>query len=314
MTTSISNYPHSLEKARICPFLGLADDAQTALAFPSDWNCCHRCKPVGSIRLDHQRTYCLGPDHIHCTAYVQAPGHTLPRDLRNRYPPRIYIGNRVWKFILASGFLALIVGISWLFQAQIGAFVRANFLDPLAQPSSYPTSIPVYETPSPESRPSSTPGLPTLAAPSTQPSTFFSDASVVVPSLAAQVTPTITRMPHDMDTLIGINYIFKIHRVQHGENLELLAQRYGTTSVAIIAVNYHLTTPLWVQQVIVLPVNQTDVSELPAFEPYRVTEATTTERLAEELGVGGDLLQSYNGLGTSDQLVPGEWIVVPHEK
>ena len=80
----------------------------------------------------------------------------------------------------------------------------------------------------------------------------------------------ITRVPRDIEALIGINYVFKIHRVKHGEKLELLAHANGTTAAAVFAVNYHLTTPLKVQQVIILPVNQIDVSDLPPFEPYRV--------------------------------------------
>ena len=158
------------------------------------------------------------------------------------------------------------------------------------------------------------PDAPTTRATATPVSVFFSDRPVLATSVAAQVTPTITRLPRDMGNLIGINPLFKIHRVKRGENLNVLAFANGTTSAAIVAVNYHLTTPLWAQQIIIIPVNQTDVSDLPPFEPYRVTEDTTTATVAEQLGVDADLLQYYNGLDTSDQLLADDWIVVPREE
>ena len=130
----------------------------------------------------------------------------------------------------------------------------------------------------------------------------------------AQPTATITRIPQELETLIGLNYIFKIHRVKQGESLDLLAQINGTTTAALFAVNYQLSTPLKAQQVIILPVNQSDVSGLPPFEPYRVAEDTSLATLAAEQGVDPTQIQFYNGLGNSDQLHAGEWIILPREK
>ena len=143
--------------------------------------------------------------------------------------------------------------------------------------------------------------LPALAAISSTPSVLS----------GSEPTATITRIPQGLETLIGLNYIFKIHRVRHGESIQLLAQTNGTTTAALFAVNYHLSTPLQAQQVIIIPVNQPDVSELPPFEPYRVAQDISLEALAAELGGDPTQIQYYNGLRNSDQLYAGEWIILP---
>ena len=313
MTTLGGSHP-SLENGRVCPFLGMTDDAQTALAFPSNWNCCYHCKPHRSVQLEHQRVYCLSRNYKNCAAYRQAPNHALPREFRNRSLARIRMGDRIWKFAMALIFSVLLILPGYFFADQIGAFLKTDVLEPLVEPFSYPAAVAVSTGPTLESAPSATPGVPSSTPTATRSITFFSDGPRLATAAALEVTPTITRIPHDMGTLIGINYLFKIHRVIRGENLDLLAYVNGTTTAAIIAVNYQLAIPLRVHQIMVIPVNQTDVSDLPLFEPYRVTEDTTTEILAEQLGVDADLLQYYNGLGTSVQLLADDWIVVPREK
>lgn len=37
---------------RTCPFLGLLDDADTSLDFPSVWNYCHRARPIAPRTLN----------------------------------------------------------------------------------------------------------------------------------------------------------------------------------------------------------------------------------------------------------------------
>ena len=300
-----------LENPRICPYLGLADDERTALAFPSDWNDCHHCKPLSSIKLDHQRTYCLSPNYRSCTAYQQPPEQALPRDLRNRGPVRPWLGKPVWTILLTLLILVLIGAVVLNYLPAVGPFSLPGSLEIPGLPGATQTPSPPPVSPSPERVGSPTAAmlpsgglpthLPTLSAEASTPS--------VLPS--AQPTATITRIPQELETLIGLNYLFKIHRVRQGESLDLLAYANGTTVAALFAVNDHLSTPLHPQQMIIIPVNQSDVSGLPPFEPYRVVEDTSLAALAAELGADAAQIQFYNGLGNSDQFHAGEWILVP---
>ena len=313
MTVNIGGSQRSLENSHTCPYLGLADDGQTALAFSSDWNCCHHCKPVTAVKLDHQRMYCLSPDHRNCTAYAQPPDNAMPRELRGRHPARG--GSSTWTWLtLALAFFALMIILGLYFSTQIRTFLPPEILEIVVRPSVPPTALPVYVTPSSDVSPTLTPSALPPSATSTPIPTLVLDDPVLATIASADPTATITRIPRDIETLIGINYIFRIHRVRHGENLETLAYLNGTTIAAIFAVNYKFSAPLWVDQVIIIPINQTDVSDLPPFESYRVTEDISLDDLAVELNADSGQIQFYNGLGTSTQLHHGEWIIVPREK
>jgi LysM repeat protein len=54
-----------------CPHLGLRNDTQTALGFPSQGNFCHHIKPPVPIRRDHQQNYCLSAGYTACPLIVQ---------------------------------------------------------------------------------------------------------------------------------------------------------------------------------------------------------------------------------------------------
>jgi LysM repeat protein len=117
-----------------------------------------------------------------------------------------------------------------------------------------------------------------------------------------------------MGEWIGVNYIFVIYRVKQGWSIERLAAHYDTTAAALMAVNYRLITPLYPGQLIVIPINQVDVSGLPQFEAYQVTEDISLEELAERLSVDPFQLQYFNGFGMDEQITAREWIIVPRER
>jgi succinylglutamate desuccinylase len=66
--------------------------------------------------------------------------------------------------------------------------------------------------------------------------------------------------------------------------------------------------------VVIIPVNQSDVSDLPQFEAYQVTESITIEKMAAQLNVDPDQLRYFNHLEPGDELMAKEWIIVPREK
>ena len=66
----------------ICPHLGIEEDIQTCLAYPSPWNLCHRSQPASMVRLGHQRRICLLPAHTCCPVFQSQQAAPLPVELR----------------------------------------------------------------------------------------------------------------------------------------------------------------------------------------------------------------------------------------
>ena len=96
----------------ICPYLGIAEDPQTCLAYPSEWNLCQCARPAGRVSLEHQRTTCLLPGHTACPVFLDGAGAPLPAHLR---------GKRTWfeqRRIVLLVILLLLLGllaIWWLY-------------------------------------------------------------------------------------------------------------------------------------------------------------------------------------------------------
>lgn len=284
-----------------CPFLGLADDPETSLSFPSVWNNCHHGKKTEPVTLEHQRKYCLSENHPFCPVFNQPAGQPFPRELR--YARESNSGRRrLWNFLLFMLLIVVVVRIG-LASFQILPIKNPFPINNLI-PLSTNSPIPVQASPSPTSTPTSTAVLPS-ATPFVSP----------VPSETVYISETpffaSTRIPHQIESLVGLNYLFRIHRIKNSDTLASLAYQNNTTEAAIVTINYSLPTPLRTQTLVVIPVNRKDVSDLPKFEAYRVLEDTDIEVLAGELDVNPEELQLYNGLGTETQLYAGEWLVVP---
>ena len=302
-----------------CPFLGMLDDPQTSFSFPSEWNNCHNSKPVAPVSLTHQDNYCLTEKHGTCPVYLQDSPGSLPHTLRNQQQGALPKNKWTWKTILGLALPVLLLGsgivflpkVNWAFPSQ-SVPVELSATETISIPIT-PSPTPMQDTPTPAPTLSQTPALPQVSA--TIPSAELAPPS---PTLSDPVnniaTPIITRRPNQIESLIGINYLFKIHRVQQDENLSLMAFQYNTTVAAISEINYNFSTPIWVNQVLIIPVNQQDVSDLPSFEAYRVLEDADLNILAEQLGVDAEQMWYYNGLGLDNQVTAGEWLVVPRSE
>jgi len=70
--------------AHYCPHLGLMEDLQTCVGFPSSWNICHHCRPVSTVQLVHQRHVCLTTDYQACPVFQSEEGTRMPLQLRDR--------------------------------------------------------------------------------------------------------------------------------------------------------------------------------------------------------------------------------------
>ena len=293
-----------------CSFLGLEDDSDTPLAFPSIWNSCHHCKPIVGVNLDHQSNFCLSARHTSCPAYLQAPDQKLPDEIRIVQPS--FSGYRFRQIFLPTlALLVVVIILGWFFAPDM--FSALNLLNTRSSgQASLITPQSIQKTPSPSSI------AVAVILTATEPSLSTLRPIITNPTMPAaiQITPTLLskRNPHEIESLIGLNYIFRIHRAKGAEDIYTLAYENGTTAAAIVSINYIIKIPFSAQQLVVIPVYRKDVSELPLFEAYRVTEDTTIELLSTQLDVDPAQLQFYNGLGSYTQLYKGEWLVVPHEK
>lgn len=293
----------------ICPFLGIPGDSKTSLAFPSTWNCCHHCSPVLPVALDHQKKSCLTGEYEACPVFQQEANTALPRDLRY-VKSRLANRNAFWKIAFAiPAFLMMVLVFGGNFFVQgmplpIGSFSETS--SPTGSLLSLPATL-MESTPTTFLEMTPVPASPSTLTPSPLPNP---DSTLS----RSRVTPIITRKPHGMGEWIGVNYIFVIYRVKQGWSIERLAAHYDTTAAALMAVNYRLITPLYPGQLIVIPINQVDVSGLPQFEAYQVTEDISLEELAERLSVDPFQLQYFNGFGMDEQITAREWIIVPRER
>jgi hypothetical protein len=63
---------------QVCPHLGVEEDLQTCLGYPSLWNLCHHCRPAAPVRLSHQRSMCLAQAHTGCPVFLRPEDQPLP--------------------------------------------------------------------------------------------------------------------------------------------------------------------------------------------------------------------------------------------
>ena len=94
----------------ICPYLGMQEDPQTCLAYPSEWNLCQHARPAGMVKLEYQRSTCLLSVHTVCPVFVEEGTLPLPPNLRRRrkwLEPRKVVRGAIWFLVLVILLLAL---------------------------------------------------------------------------------------------------------------------------------------------------------------------------------------------------------------
>ena len=288
---------------RTCPSLGLMDDAQTSLAFPSIWNNCYRSRPVAPPKLKYQEEVCLCENHRECPLFLSEQTVPLPGHIRS---PRSHsksskgtLGRIIFLLLILGVVFALVWG---LFGKELGLPFTATWSPETASQLLAPTK---HYTISPTTKPSL---APTLALAST--------ALPVTPTtISPSVTPLVSSSKHQLEIPIGTDRKFIIHRVLEGENLDQYERIYNTSLDAIMTINFKLTPPVWVGTLVIVPVGFVDVTDVPSFEPYMVTEAgMTSDLIAQKFEVNLLDLKYYNAISDGEQLVVGEWLLIPHER
>ena len=283
-----------------CPFLGLSYDKATYSNFPSIDNVCYHGQPNNSPTFSHQHEFCFTKKYVECPVYSSPEGTKLPESLQ------LIVNNKPHKqwILLILGFIvigaAILLGIHWKNKIQSSEI-----------PSQTPTysqaiaTLAVFIKNTATTTPSNTP---TEVIPSVTPT----------PQITATVftsTPSFTAtelLAFGLESIIGENPQFIIHRTLEGESLPLYANIYQTSVEAIRAVNFGLPRILWTGQIVIIPINQTDMAGIPPFSAYEIVDdGITFEKIAEEFSVPIEELLRYNASTQEYTLRKGDWILIP---
>ena len=299
--TSLGNSSDNSNKR--CPYIGLRDDADTALGFPSNWNCCHSVKPIDTPNLEHQRNVCLTARYGTCLVFHAEQKRTMPKDLR---APKLGVQRKVvgrWIAVWIILFLTIVSGLlfagywtpSWVEKLSVPQWIsRAEQVETATN-----IKILIVETDTPrENTILGTPTVPTRDA-----------------VFATQTEPAlIDHCAYPLETPFGINGQFLLHRIAVGESMAKLTVDYETTENAIRDVNYFLPSPLWAEVIIVIPLAIIDADGLPSFKPVFIEEDDISlEELAQSFAVSSSDLIEFNQLNPFCRSFYG-WILVPAER
>ena len=101
--------------------------------------------------------------------------------------------------------------------------------------------------------------------------------------------------------------MYEIYKVQTGDTLDSIANKYGTTQALLLQINGlpDSYTPLPNPEIIV-PLNQNST-----YKYYTVKKGDNMYRIAEENNVNYELLLQINGLEKDDYIYPNQVIMLP---
>jgi len=286
-----------------CPHLGLSDDPKTFSAYPSEWNVCHCVRPSSTPNFQHQERFCLSPEFTNCEIY-SGLSEKMPKNIQHISSGALISKKKNLRIAIIFSIVAVLLITAFVVSNLLGFRLSGLFSkmsdtsqsDQIDLPRATQTLFgsPTQTNPA-EISPTPTDPLPT-------------------PTESISPTPTEVEPVLALDTPIGDEYQYIIHRVEEGESLQIFADKHKTTIDAIIAVNYNLIAPLWIDWLIVIPENLTDVEGLPTFEPYQVeAQSISINELSDSLLVPLDDLLLYNDLDTEHVLEQGEWLLIPRE-
>ena len=286
-------------RVAVCPHLSSFRDVATFYAYPSADNGCGRFAPPAPLPGSYQSGFCLGARHTECPLVSPSWSGAFPQGLRAAAErewgrPGARSRRRRALFALAAvTFLGVSAGAVW-------------FLSGLGAPE---PAVPEEEAPAlpPPAQPTHTPSVTPTASATPSPSASPTPAPSDTPA------PTFTATPGpELETPFGRRPTFLIHTILAGENLSSLAQAYATSVQAIQAANRLGTQPLWIGELVVIPVGTSDPAGMPGFEIVRVADpGELLSDLAARFAADPESIRGANALGEDPWLLAGRWLIVP---
>jgi LysM repeat protein len=200
-----------------CPHLGLHNDPDTALAFPSERNCCHHADPVEPINFEHQSSHCFTAAHAHCPVFLRSIKEPLPVDLQIISPSQGRRGIAIGGIVSALIVVALII----LLLAR-GEGAGANVWPWPSEAEATQTQLtnPTAILPSPSP-------APIKPSDTIDPVEQVEHPQEEQPSATPQPTVTLCPPPEGWITIT----------VKEGDTLESLAERYGIAPRKLMQAN-----------------------------------------------------------------------------
>ena len=281
-----------------CPYLGLKTDPATIFNYPSNWNFCYRAKPEVSPSMLHQQDVCLKGEYASCPVFSNLRRVKLPEDLTQpKYQPTWK--NRTLRIIAGAVglLLILLLGLPYLNNVFAPPLMpdNENGATKLTSVTLTPTNLKL---------------TPSLEQPLiTENSTKISETEEL-PTAQVVETAIVRRL----DIPIGGERKFIVHQVLTGESLEQYAETYSTTRDAIVELNYLLPIPLWINWLVVIPINFQEISDPTTFEAYIVTQnQISAQELAEKFAIDINALRYFNNLAANQLFYSGDVVIIPRE-
>jgi LysM repeat protein len=213
------------KQARVCPYLGLVEDSQTTLSFPSGSNLCYHAKPVASPNLEYQRLVCLkGRRHTLCPVFTRSEIAPLPPDISGGPANTMLLGMPIEKRVLLPillGFVVLVLGLTglmWMISNQAGrnpgSPLPTSTVLPLVSGTISVTAIPL----TPNGEPSGVANMDTPVSVS---------SGTLTPQFPTMIG--ITPIPTQTKVLCGSPATWVVYIVRPGDSLYHLSLVYGVT-------------------------------------------------------------------------------------
>jgi len=281
----------------ICPFLGLINDRKTTTMYPISDNACYRASPPAPVALDYQRSCCLTNTHVECPGFKKGWLDDFPNELRGREPSTKKRISDIpkWIFFLVIGLFLLVI--------IIGAITQLSGDEP---PLATLEGGIMISTPTATSSPTRTTTL--LPSPT---------LTLVPTSLMITATPapslTQTQGPALQTPFGSSELTFVIHQALGGETLSIIAQQYGTSIDALLAINQFNPperTTLWEGDVLVVCVDCLDTSDLPKLQALYVESEISIAELTSDYNTPIEEIQMWNGLDENDLISFPRWVIV----
>lgn len=130
-------------------------------------------------------------------------------------------------------------------------------------------------------------------------------------------TITVTARLHSLEQPFSVDgKKLLIHMVKSGENYDVLARDYDTSTKVLLSLNFDAPSPLWVKSIIVISPGLLEVDPtLPSFQTYLVIEQETDiESIAAKFSVDVESLRLYNNCPAKCTLFVNDLVLIPHSQ
>lgn len=278
-----------------CPFLGLADDEDTSISYPSEWNVCHKCHGKPSPIYAVQSELCLSSEHNNCDLYKSNGTAWMPMEMKNSEgAAKPADPNQKRRLIISAILIGLITFIGMIFTSysnEINSVVNV-----FTQPTSTVTLVPTFTN------------TPILETPTLE---MISPTITPYPTLTKFV---FSKCGHALDEEFGTDKKYIIHQIKDGESIDKVLEPFLVTYEQILAVNYFVPKPLWVGFPVIIPISDNDVGSRKTYQAVELNETNLTiDVLSSQLGIEPTLFANLNSLEEGCNSFSG-WFIVPRDK